>query len=59
MTAPVSGNPEVVRRYREFPSPLVRDNLQGWRTGRLDKVWEGNFDLFPGLLDPASKSVPE
>mgnify|MGYP000688446766 CR=1 FL=1 len=36
----------IVRRYREAPSPLVRDSLRGWRTGRLDQVLEGNFDLF-------------
>jgi ATP-dependent Clp protease ATP-binding subunit ClpC len=35
----------VVRRYREAPSPLVRD-AAGWRTGRLDRVLAGDFDLF-------------
>jgi len=35
----------VVRRYREEPSPLVRDNVAGWRTGRLDRVLDGDFDL--------------
>ena len=35
----------VVRRYREDPSPLVRDAVRGWRTGRLDRVLEGDFDL--------------
>ncbi len=35
----------VVRRYREHPSPLVRDSVRGWRTGRLDQVLEGDFDL--------------
>ncbi len=34
-----------VRRYREAPSPLVRD-ARGWRTGRLDRVLAGDFDLF-------------
>ena len=37
---------KVVRRYREEPSPLVRDAVRGWRTGRLDKVLDGDFDLF-------------
>jgi len=37
---------KIVRRYREEPSPLVRDSLRGWRTGRFDQVMEGNFDLF-------------
>jgi hypothetical protein len=35
----------IVRRYREAPSPLVRDALAGWRTGRLDQVLSGDFDL--------------
>lgn len=41
--------PAVVRRYRERPSPLVRDAVRGWRTGRLDHVLAGDFDLLgPG-----------
>jgi len=35
----------VTRRYRRGPSPLVRDAVRGWRTGRLDQVLEGDFDL--------------
>ncbi|HEU0007951.1 MAG TPA: AAA family ATPase [Terriglobia bacterium] len=35
----------IVRRYRESPSPLVRDSVRGWRTGRLDRVFDGDFDL--------------
>jgi ATP-dependent Clp protease ATP-binding subunit ClpC len=35
----------VVRRYREEPSPLVRDAVRGWRTGRIDRVLGGDFDL--------------
>jgi ATP-dependent Clp protease ATP-binding subunit ClpC len=35
----------VVRRYREAPSPLVRDSVRGWRTGRLDRVLAGEFDV--------------
>ncbi len=35
----------IVRRYREQPSPLVRDSVAGWRTGRLDQVLGGDFDL--------------
>jgi ATP-dependent Clp protease ATP-binding subunit ClpC len=34
----------VVRRYREEP-PLVRDAAGQWRTGRLDLVLGGDFDL--------------
>ncbi len=35
----------VVRRYRGDPSPLVRDLVSGWRSGRYDTVMGGNFDL--------------
>jgi ATP-dependent Clp protease ATP-binding subunit ClpC len=35
----------VVRRYREQPSPLVRDAVAGWRTGRIEDVLSGDFDL--------------
>jgi ATP-dependent Clp protease ATP-binding subunit ClpC len=35
----------VVRRYRETPAPLVRDSKQGWRSGRLDAVLRGDFDI--------------
>jgi ATP-dependent Clp protease ATP-binding subunit ClpC len=40
-----SGEPRIVRRYRSEPSPLVRDSVRGWRSGRLDRVLEGDFDL--------------
>ena len=36
----------VVRRYRRDPSPLVRDAVRRYRTGRLDLVLAGDFDLF-------------
>lgn len=36
----------VVRRYRVGGSPLVRDALGNWRTGRAHEVLQGNFDLF-------------
>jgi ATP-dependent Clp protease ATP-binding subunit ClpC len=35
----------IVRRYREQPAPLVRDIAAGWRSGRLDAVLAGDFDL--------------
>ena len=35
----------VVRRYREKPSPLVRDAVRRFRTGRLDVVLDGYFDV--------------
>jgi ATP-dependent Clp protease ATP-binding subunit ClpC len=37
---------QVVRRYRKRPSALVRDAVRGYRTGRLDTVLAGGFDLF-------------
>jgi len=37
---------QIVRRYRERPSPLVRDTVRGWRTGRVERVLAGDFDLF-------------
>ena len=36
---------KIVRRYRERPTPLVRDAVRNWRTGRLDTVLAGGFDL--------------
>jgi ATP-dependent Clp protease ATP-binding subunit ClpC len=35
----------IVRRYRRKPSPLVRDSVRDWRTGRLDRVLDGQFDV--------------
>jgi ATP-dependent Clp protease ATP-binding subunit ClpC len=34
-----------VRRYRSEPSPLVRNMNGSWRTGKLDAVLRGDFDL--------------
>jgi ATP-dependent Clp protease ATP-binding subunit ClpC len=39
----------VVRRYRENPAPLVRDAKAGWRSGKLDMVLAGDFDLMGTL----------
>jgi ATP-dependent Clp protease ATP-binding subunit ClpC len=36
----------VVRRYRPGKSSLVRDTVRGYRTGRLDRVFAGDFDLY-------------
>ena len=36
----------VVRRYRREPSPLVRDSVRDYRTGLIDRVLSGDFDLF-------------
>ncbi|WP_133819402.1 AAA family ATPase [Tahibacter aquaticus] len=35
----------LCRRYQELPAPLVRDAVRGWRSGRLDAVLQGDFDL--------------
>jgi ATP-dependent Clp protease ATP-binding subunit ClpC len=35
----------LVRRYRGEPSPLVRSADGSWRTGKLDAVLRGDFDL--------------
>ncbi len=45
LQAAEEGGRTVVRRYREAPTPLVRDALRDWRSGRLDRVLAGNFDL--------------
>lgn len=37
--------PPIVRRYREEPSPLVRDAVRHWRTGRVEQVLGGDFDV--------------
>lgn len=41
----------IVRRYRERPSALVRDQARGWRTGRIDLVFGGDFDLLAGARE--------
>lgn len=35
----------ICRRYDDGPSPLVRDFVRGWRSGRLERVLGGDFDL--------------
>ena len=40
----------VVRRYRFDPAPLVRNMNGAWRTGRLDAVLGGDFDLLRASL---------
>jgi ATP-dependent Clp protease ATP-binding subunit ClpC len=42
---PAASRAAIVRRYREHPTPLVRDAVRNWRTGRLDTVLAGGFDL--------------
>jgi ATP-dependent Clp protease ATP-binding subunit ClpC len=45
LAADANGSQQIIRRYREEPSPLVRDSVRGWRTGKLERVLEGHFDL--------------
>jgi ATP-dependent Clp protease ATP-binding subunit ClpC len=40
-----AAQPTVVRRYSVGSAPLVRDKVRRWRSGRLDQVLDGNFDL--------------
>ncbi|MBK9080504.1 MAG: AAA family ATPase [Hyphomicrobium sp.] len=35
----------IVRRYRLSPSPLVRTADGSWRSGKVDEVLAGNFDI--------------
>ena len=35
----------LVRRYQEQPTPLVRDKVRDYRSGRLDLVMDGYFDV--------------
>ncbi len=48
LIAPSPDRLQLVRHYRELPSPLVRDRVKGWRTGRLERVLAGDFDLMGG-----------
>ncbi len=41
----LGATPVIVRRYRREPSPEARDRVRGWRTGRLERVLGGEFDL--------------
>lgn len=38
----------ICRRYRQAPSPLVRDGVRGWRSGRFDRIMQGEFDVIQG-----------
>lgn len=56
LAAPAPDRLQLVRHYRAQPSPLVRDRLHGWRSGRLEKVLDGNFDVMGGGDAPTSTS---
>jgi ATP-dependent Clp protease ATP-binding subunit ClpC len=47
--ATLPGTAAIVRRYRDGTSPLVRDVAGGWRSGRLDAVLSGDFDLMSAV----------
>ncbi len=47
----------IARRYRREPSPLVRDASRGWKTGHLERVLAGDFDLF-GDDTPSAVDLP-
>jgi ATP-dependent Clp protease ATP-binding subunit ClpC len=47
---PSQAERRIVRYYREAPSALVRDSVYKWRSGRLDLVLDGNFDIFARSL---------
>ncbi len=51
MAEPLVGVPVMVRSYRELPDPLVKDRSRGWRTGRLERVLNGDFDLLGARAD--------
>jgi hypothetical protein len=34
------------RRYKIDKSPVVKDLAKGWKTGKIQLVFAGNFDLF-------------
>jgi ATP-dependent Clp protease ATP-binding subunit ClpC len=41
-----AGGADPVRRYRLSTAPLVRDSARNYRSGRLDRILAGDFDLF-------------
>jgi ATP-dependent Clp protease ATP-binding subunit ClpC len=40
-----NSNVQIVRRYRAQPSPLVRDAIKSWRSGNLQRIMQGDWDL--------------
>jgi ATP-dependent Clp protease ATP-binding subunit ClpC len=57
LTAELDRGPQsstVIRRYRLDSSPVIRDLRQGWRTGRVELVFDGHFDVM-GELWPETK----
>ncbi|MFM8890477.1 MAG: AAA family ATPase, partial [Planctomycetia bacterium] len=50
---------QIVRRYRFRPSPLVRDAVRGFRTGRIDRVLAGDFDLLSGAEEATDHAMDQ
>jgi ATP-dependent Clp protease ATP-binding subunit ClpC len=48
--------PKIVRRYRDQPSPLIRDDVRGWRTGLSDLVMGGDFDVMTDALETVEET---
>lgn len=46
LPAQTNDSMQVTRRYVSASSPLVIDKVANWRTGNLDDVLSGNFDLY-------------
>jgi ATP-dependent Clp protease ATP-binding subunit ClpC len=44
-THPLPELSKTARRYQEVPTPLVIDKKRNYRTGRIDLVLKGHFDL--------------
>ena len=40
------GKATIIRRYQLGPTTLVKDKRSGKQTGRLDRVLEGDLDMF-------------
>ena len=38
--------PAIVRRYQFDPTPLVGDTPRGYRTGHVERVLAGDFDVY-------------
>ncbi len=57
LRAGAEGRVPIVRWYRQGPAPLVRDRGRGWRTGNLDRVLGGDFDLMGACLGEARSKV--
>ncbi len=57
LLAGVPTTTHIVRRYRDGPSAMVRDIANGWRSGRLDAVLGGDFDLMAAMARRPSSAT--